>query len=165
MKDVKMIEFVFENCECFEVEAKYLGGVQFEDIRKSIARLASNAINKFETAYSVVLEIFSEGNVEYHPFHNENMEKTTMFDRLQCNDITQFIIHYDDDTNETYFVDYDEGDDNRLGAPNLNQKTYLSKIGNLYIVIEKDKQICDFFDKDEIDNPDHVNFLKSMILD
>ena len=164
MEDVKSIEVVFENCESFEIEAKYFGGVQFEDIRTSIARIACNAITKFQTAYSVVLEVFSEGNIDYAPFGNE--EKQKMFDRITAHhDITQFIIHYDDDITETYFVDYDEDGDTSLGAPNKNQQTYLSALGNLYIVIEKDKNLFDFFDKNEIDSHDHVDFLKSMILD
>lgn len=164
MKDVKCIEFVFENCESFEIEAKYFGGVQFEEIKTSIARIACNSIVKFQTAYSVVLEIFKEANIDYKPFGS--LEQQKMFDRITgWNDITQFIIHYTDNTEEAYFVDYDDGDDDSLGAPNKNQKTYISVPGNLYIVIEKDKELFDFFVKEEIDNSECIDCMKSMIID
>lgn len=162
MKDIKSIEFVFENCEAFEVEAKYFAGFQLEDIRTSIARIACNAISKFQTAYSVVIELFKEANVQYDGFG----ERAYKFNRIvEHHDITSLVIHYSDDTTESYFVDYDEGGKDGLGAPNINQKTYISKLGNLYIVIENGKKIFDFFDKDEINDDDNMDFMKSMILE
>jgi hypothetical protein len=162
MKHVRSIEFVFENCEYFEIESKYFGGVQFEDIRCSIARIACNSISKLYTVYSVVLEIFASANIDYSPFGSTS-ETQKKFDRIMnWNDITSFIIKYDDNSEEDYYVDYDDKNDS-LGAENKNQKVYLSKQGNLYIVIEKNKDVLDFFDKEEIDDKEVVDAFERMI--
>ena len=153
MRNVKSIEFVFENCECLEIEAKYFGGVHLEDIRTSIARIACNSIAKMQTVHSAVFEIFSEANVEYAPFGNQS-DKMVKFDRLAAwDDITQIVVHYEDNQEEVYYVDYDDDGNDGLGAPNKNQKSCISALGNLYLVIEKDKTIGDYFDEDEMDNP------------
>ena len=105
MRNVKSIEFVFENCECLEIEAKYFGGVHLEDIRTSIARIACNSIAKMQTVHSAVFEIFSEGNTEYAPFCNQS-DKMVKFDRLAAwDDITQIIVHYEDNQEEVPYRD------------------------------------------------------------
>lgn len=165
MRNVKSIEFVFENCECLEIESKYFGGVHLEDIRTSIARIACNSIAKMQTVHIAVFEIFSEANTEYAPFGNQS-DKLLKFDRIAAlDDITQIIVHYEDNQEEVYYVDYDDDGNDGLGAPNKNQKSCISALGNLYLVIEKDKNIGDYFDKDEIDNEEEIDDIKSMILD
>lgn len=165
MRNVKIIEFVFENCECLEIEAKYFGGVHLDDIRTSIARIACNSIAKMQTVHSAVFEIFSEANTEYAPFGSQS-DKMVKFDRLVAwDDITQIIVHYEDNQEEVYYVDYDDDGNDGLGAPNKNQKSCISALGNLYLVIEKDKNIGDYFDENDIDNEEEVDAMKSMILD
>ena len=165
MKNVKSIEFVFENCECLEIEAKYFGVVYLENIQTSIVRIACNSIAKMQTIHSAVFEIFSEANIEYAPFGSQS-DKMVKFDRLVAwDDITQIIMHYEDNQEEVYYVDYDDNGNDGLGAPNKNQKSCISALGNLYLVIEKDKNIGDYFDKDEIDNEEEIDDMKSMILD
>ena len=158
MKDVKSIEFVFENCDNFEIEAKHFASFQLEEIKSSVFRVACNAISKFQTAYSVVMEIFSDANVDYSEFGQfENKKK---FDRiLAFDDITYINLKYSDDTEESFFVDYNGEETNE------NQKSYLSSLGHLYIVIENGKDIWDFFDKEEIENKDHMDNFRNMIID
>ena len=158
MRNVKSIEFVFENCECLEIEAKYFGGVHLEDIKTSIARIACNSIAKMQTVHSAVFEIFSEANTEYAPFGNQS-DKMVKFDRIAAwDDITQIIVHYEDDQEEVYYVDYDDDGNDGLGAPNKNQKSCISALGNLYLVIEKDKNIGDYFDEKEMENIPEFDF-------
>lgn len=164
MNTVTTIEFVFENCECFEIESKHFGMFQMSNIQTKIMRIACNAINKFQTAHSIALEIFSEANIDYNPFGSVEVNKK--FDRLLAwRDITSIILHYDDNSEESYYVDYNEEYEGALGAENLNQHTYKSKLGNLYIVIEKDKNIDDYFDSQEIESEESMNFSKTMICD
>ena len=88
------------------------------------------------------------------------------FDRIVAwDDITQIIVHYEDNQEEVYYVDYDDDGNDGLGAPNKNQKSFISALGNLYLVIEKDKNISDYFDEEAIDNEEEVDIMKSMILD
>lgn len=158
MKRIKSIRFVFENCECFSIDAKYLGEFELSDIHKCIHRIAANCIAKMDCANTVAIEIFSEGNKEYSPFDVIRDEDETLFDRLNMyHDITSIDIIYDDDTSEMYYVDY-EGDET-----NEYQKNYMNNFGDMYIVISKDKGIFDFFDEDEINDEEIISFAKDMI--
>ena len=104
MKDVKSIEFGFENCECFTIDAKYFGTLELMDFETQIRRNACNSISKTNFVSTVAMEIFSEGNGDYHPFGIEN-ETMKFFDRLQeYNDIVDLTITYSDDTIESYYV-------------------------------------------------------------
>ena len=165
MTDVKSIEFGFENCECFTIDAKYFGTLELMDFQTQIRRNACNSISKTNFVNTVAMEIFSEGNGDYHPFGIEN-EAMKFFDRLQeYNDIVDLTITYSDDTVESYYVDYDEGEDDSLGAPNINQHSYMNKFGDLYIVISKDKNIFDFFDEEMINDEKLMQIEKTMVLD
>lgn len=159
MKSVKSVEFVFENCECFSIDAKYFGTLKLSDFHLCIQRIAANAIVKMNCVGTVAMEIFSDGNKKYSPFGFED-KTDKCFDRLsKYNDITSIIIVYDDDTTEEYYVDY-KGDE-----INEYQTNYMNKFGDFYIVISKDKNIFDFFDEDEINDEDIVSIYKDFILD
>ena len=124
--EVKSIELVFENCEGLEIPKNRLGTVLIDNIGTHIKRVACNYISKSTSADLVFLEIFN------------CKSKDKALNRItQWNDITQIIMHYEDDSEETYFVDYVEpdGQENTVGAPNINQTTIVSTLGNIYILI------------------------------
>lgn len=153
MRLVKSIDLVFENCEVISFDLKVLGAFLIDDIHPNIRNLGCNAIGKMLCADTVVLEIFKEGNAEYHPFQ----ESTHKFDRiLNSKDITQITVKYQDGE-EDYWVQY------KGVYSNEYQKNYLSKQGNLYIVIGKGKKLHQFFDKNMIDGEDAVIRAKFMM--
>ena len=160
MKHIKSIEFVLENCEGFNIDANYFGAFLIDDIRYSIQRIACNSIVKMAIADTIVIELFSEGDREYRPFGV--LEKTTtLFERLQkYNDITQIIVHYEDQTEEAYFTDWAEGDD----YENKNQSVCKSDLGNLYIVINEEKDFSTFFDTEYMNDKDYIDFTKDVII-
>lgn len=162
MDSVKSIGFGFENCEYFNIDAKYFGTLELTDFRIDIQRLACNAILKMDCVDTVVMEIFSEGDDEYSSYG----EDMTKFKRLNMyNDITSIAVVYDDNSEEEYYVNYKEEIEDQLGSPNVYQTTYMSKLGNLYIVISKDKGIFDYFNEEEINDKESIEFSKLMILD
>jgi hypothetical protein len=115
------------------------------------------------TAHTIALEIFSEANVEYNPFGS--LETNKKFDRITSwRDITSIILYYDDVKEESYYVDYIDEHEGALGTENVNQKSYINSLGNLYLVIASDKNIADFFDTDEIECKDSLDFSKTMIM-
>lgn len=159
MKHIKSIEFVLENCESFSIDANYFGAFLIDDIRYSIQRIASNSIVKMAIADTIVIELFSEGDREYRPFGA--LEKITIFERLQgYNDITQVVIHYEDQTEETYFANWAEDDD----CENKNQSVCKSDLGNLYIVISEEKDFSAFFDTEYMNDKDYIDFTKDVII-
>ena len=161
MKEVKSIELGFENCEIIEFPKNVLGDVIFDNFSFQVKRVASNSISKSNFVDTVVLEIFKEGDVDYAPFGFED-DKISKFKRVMAyRDITSVTIKYEDDSEEFYWVDYHTINDN-LGEESDYQKSYISDLGNLYVVIDKEKDIEDFFDKEEINDEDVISFRKEM---
>ena len=44
------IEFIFENCDSIKIEGKYIGYFLVDDLKTSIKRIASNSIEKMDSA-------------------------------------------------------------------------------------------------------------------
>lgn len=159
MKSVKTVEIVLENCEEIRLPIYVFGEFSFESFKESISRIANNAICKTVTANEIAIEIFSEAN----NFKEASIlwDKCNIIERLyKYNDITQFNFIYEDGTEECILVDYYSSTD-ALGAPNINQTSFLSDLGNLYIVISKNKTVHEVFGK-EINDSDLLNFKKRM---
>ena len=70
MDSVKSIGFGFENCEYFNIDAKYFGTLELTDFRIDIQRVACNAILKMNCVDTVIMEIFSEGDNKYSSYNN-----------------------------------------------------------------------------------------------
>lgn len=161
MKYVKSIGFGFENCEYFSIDEKYFGTLELTDFNACIQRIACNAVVKMECVDTVVMEIFSEGDDKYSSYG----EDMTKFKRLNMyNDITSISVVYNDNSEEEYYVNYKEEVEDQLGSPNIYQSNYISNLGNLYIVISKDKGIFDYFHEEEINDKENIEFSKSIIL-
>lgn len=153
MVEIKSITLGLENCEDLVLKKSVLGRFVIKDIDTKIA----DTVGKYSTAKTVAIEIFSEGNAEYESFGSH---KETIFNRLQSfRDICSIDIQYKDGTKDSYSVDYNE---DKFSEENLNEKVYLSKAGNLYIVIAKDKEVEDFFEIKEIDDINEMAKFKSM---
>lgn len=162
MDSVKSIGFGFENCEYFNIDAKYFGTLELTDFRIDIQRVACNAILKMNCVDTVIMEIFSEGDNKYSSYG----EDMTKFKRLNMyNDITSITVAYDNNSEEEYYVNYKDEVEGQLGSPNVYQTTYMSKLGNIYIVISKDKGVFDCFNEEEINDKESIEFSKLMILD
>lgn len=164
---LKYIEFVFENCDCIKIEGKYIGDFLVDNLSTSVKRIACNSIDKVKIANTIVIEIHKDANKGRYQFDQEDIDdfQQMIFDRLtKYNDITsiQFeleetyieegqapcIEHYD------YYVDW-TGDSEYT---NEAQKTYLSKMGNLYLVIADGKKMEDFFDLEKIEDDEYMDF-------
>ena len=165
---LKRITFVLENCDCITIDGKYIGDFLVEDIRTSIQRIACNAINKMDVAHTFAIEIHKDANKVRHLFGCEE-DKELTFDRFTSyNDITQIELELTNDYVEEgqepivehyhYYIHW-VGDDDYV---NEAQKSYISNVGNLYIVVADGKNIEDFFYKEQIDNHDHMDFVCSM---
>lgn len=173
---IKNIVFTLENCERVEFDGKYVAGFNCSDIRKSISRVACNAIIEMNTVHDFCIEIAKEANGENHPFGmlpREGERVESKFERLHNTaDITSVefdlyevgengeeinIKHYD------YFVDWCGEDE----YTNAAQKSYISSLGNLYIVINSrimtnPEIFNEYFDLDEIEDAETVQFIYEM---
>lgn len=164
---LKYIEFVFENVDSIKIEGKYIGNFLVADLETSIKRIACNSIDKIDVANTVAIEIHKDANKERYQFDQTHIEdfKQMSFDRIKnCDDITSIQFELEEDYVEEgqvpcvehydYYVNW-TGDSEYA---NEAQKTYLSKDGNLYIVIADGKKLDDFFDLEEIEDKEYMDF-------
>lgn len=133
MKTVREIELVFENCDSMTIPEKHIGFFEIDDIRTRVRRIAVNAIAKMELVGKVVIEILPEGNTDHFELGVEDdpVYRMKKFERVRHNDITSIEIHYDDDSTETYYPEF-EGT-----YVNEWQTTFCSKTQSLYVLIGK----------------------------
>lgn len=149
MSEVKVVSvsLVFENCESVSFKPVAIGQFEMDGFHKKIVRQAANAVSKCEFVDNVFLELYLNKGVLADLFN-----VSTISARLQCNDITQVHLIYEDGHEEVYFVDYKEGEhaSDVLGAPNLCQEVYLNG-DTAYICISEQHQIADYVDLDELE--------------
>lgn len=154
MNYIQSVTLTLENCETFTLPINVFGTFYIGHIYTSIRRTAMNMIAKFDRANEVVMEIFfpeAEERATKEFFFSGDYP--TILERLKAHrDITSITLTDKDGTRTTYEVDYKDEVEGQLGANNLNQKTYLSACGNLYIVIGENRHISDYFNEDIINN-------------
>ena len=164
---LKYIKFVFENCDSIKIEGKYIGDFLVDNLKTSIKRIACNSIDKIDIAKTVVIEVHRTANQERYQFEQDYIKdfKQMTFDRFkEYRDITSIQFELEENYVEEgqvprkeyydYYIDW-TGDSE---YKNESQKTYLSKKGNLYIVIADGSDIEEFFDLEEIEDEDYMDF-------
>lgn len=164
MEIIKSVTIEFENCECITLPITVFGECHLDNISISIDRIAMNAICKSVFAREIALEIFFP-EAENKCIANElfGQKYTTIFQRFTSyRDITHIILTYHDDSKETFMVDYEDEIEGQLGSDNKNQKNYISECGNLYIVIDANKEINDFFNMEFINNRENMELTKDL---
>jgi hypothetical protein len=151
MKEVISINIILENCENISVAADYIGELYVGEITEEIARIACNAICKIKTADVVAIELLNEFDAApYYAFGVAEYKSERKDRLLNCRDITAIDFIYDDGTSEMYYVDYKEEVEGALGAENLNQESFLSKDGNVCIVITANEEVRKSFKEEMI---------------
>lgn len=168
---LKNITLVFENCDSITIDGKYVGEFLVDDIHTSIERIACNAIERIDSADTFAIEIHKDANKERFQFDQTDYEdfKQMAFDRLSAyNDITSIQIDLIEDYVEEGQVPREEHYDyyvkwtGESDYTNESQVNYMSECGNFYIVIAEGKTIEDFFDMEEINDEESMDFHFSM---
>lgn len=167
MSRLKSITFVLENCERITISGKYVGYFLVDDIKTSFLRMAANWIDKQEIAKTFVIEIHKDANKHNYDSFGFVHSNTTVFDRLnKYADITHicFVLEKESVDNvenevaheETYCYSVDWISEEPFYI-NKAQKNYISKCGNMYIVIAEDAEIGDYFDLEEINDQEAMD--------
>lgn len=169
MSRLKSITFVLESCERITISGKYVGWFLVDDIKTSFSRMATNWVGKQDVTKTFAIEIHKGANIERYPFDNmASAIKTTVFNRLtQYPDITHigFVLEeesLDSDGNEIvreeeYYYSVEWVSTEQRFDINKAQKNYISKCGNMYIVIAEDAEIGDYFDLEEINDQEAMD--------
>ena len=162
MRCIEKIDILFAVCDVFSFEADYIGSCYIGKFRREIVRDADNTISELNYADSVAFEIFSEADKTYVPAFSD--EPRTFFERIQEHkDIERIVLYFDDGTSQSYEVDYDACA-HTIGSDNRNEKVYISGLGNLYVVIERGKEISDHFNLTTVNDETFMEYRKRAIL-
>ena len=162
---LKQITFHFENLESITIDGKYVGYFLVDELSTYFARTACNSFDKMDVANVFAIEIHKDANKEYYAFGQMDCEdcKCMTFDRVtgynditsiqfemvrECSEYTSVAEKYD------YLVHW-AGDSDFINEAQIN---YISQDGHLYIVIAEGKTIEDFFDKEDIDDSEYMDF-------
>lgn len=161
---LKYITFTLENCDQITIDGKYIGDFYVGDIKSEIKRIACNSIMKMDIMKEFAIEIHKNANKEHYALGLEECKHTVFEILASYNDITSIEFELEEQYVEDgkipkfehyeYFVNW-TGDSDFV---NDSQKSYISKPGHLYIVIDKNSKIEDYFDKEEIDDEETMRF-------
>lgn len=138
-KQVEKIEIIFKNCESLIIPIERIGHFVIDDIHEYRTRTSVSSVHKRNVANTVFIEIF-------------NRKRTKKLYRInEHKDITQIWITLDDLSEKGYFVNYrePEGHENALGAPNINQTTYITDKSDILLTIANGRDWHDFITLDE----------------
>ena len=170
MMKLKYITFIFENCDSITIEGKYIGCFLVDDLRTRFERMACNSIDKIEVAHTFAIEIHSDANKERYAFEQTHIDgfRQMTFDRLnEYHDITAIEFELEEkiwDKNDNlkevkkesyYYLIHWTGDNEYVNASQVN---YTSDCEHLYIVVAENKGIKDFFDLEEINDEEAMDF-------
>ena len=78
---------------------------------------------------------------------------------MQCNDIVSIDVYFKDKKQPKEIYMPWDGDDNQ---DNEYQKTYMNQFGDLYIVVDREADIKDFFDLETIEDKECRDVLWDM---
>lgn len=142
MKDIKAIEFLFENWECVTIEAPYIGDVLIEGIETRARRVAVNCIGESTSCKRFEVAISKEANVKIESFG----EKIYKLSRINdWDDVTGIFLKYEDGSEKEILVPWIGEDD----CNNEAQSSFIDKYGNLYLAINEECQnVLDIYTDD-----------------
>lgn len=142
---IKELVIVLENCEVVYVPNQNIGVLEINDIKTGVFKYNSNAVTKDLSSDEVYIEVINPNSFKISSFSYDEKEETpTCLERiLKFPDITAITLEYDNNTNETISVLWNEEDEYN----NKYQKAVVSKNGNLHILIS-DKELKEYLDED-----------------
>ena len=163
-EQISKVELVLENCESVAIDGKYIGDLRIEDIKRSISRIACNAIfdmsscDHFSMSINRKAEDDKNASDGLFDAFGDEVNHCSPFTRInKWQDITSVYIHFTDSRVEQFYVKWSDDEYN-----NHYQKSHINKFGDLFIVINKDIELGNVFDLDEIDDQEHMDFIWSM---
>ena len=158
MKHVHSIDIVFENCERITLDAGDIGFIAIGAVKPFIKRVGCNSILEMNIVEEVAFELFSSCISRlYNPFGLSNQYKIIRERLLEHNDITQLVIHYEDNSSAEFYVNWN-GD-----MENNYQKSIVGKNGNFYLVISEYKNIIDYFPSEITDDVEKATVVSAII--
>ena len=157
MKEVTMVEFVFDANFHIQIPSRYIGHLEIKDVCEVTKRYAINCVATVKQAKSATFVIFREADREV-----DVPDACTIFGRFQrARDLTYIILHYDDESSEKIYMDWKCETYNYL--ENMYQRQFVSRLGDLYIAIGEHASLQDVHKTFPVSERD-INNLREMVL-
>lgn len=150
-KEFATLHIVYENCDVSIIPYDKIRFFFFDGVHRCVRLLNWNVLDKFEYQCNDIdsSEYFKNGTIILKreagaiptEFSKSHMTQVNTADRILGGDITQ--LHFYDDEGElieSLIVDYQD-EDERLGAPNVNQEVQSYADGDIHISIKEPKQV------------------------
>lgn len=162
MKDIKLVELVFENCEVLNVPIEFIGLLEINGIRTKRSMLKNRSEGKFtETTFIDNFAMAINRKLNDSKEHFETTWSTeyplTRIDAF--NDITGINIFFTDETSEEYYPTW--VDDGKDEYSNTLQKSKINSHGDLFLGIDKNTQEQPYFTDDVIE---YDRFLSDVLM-
>lgn len=150
MARVTSLTLMFKNCESIELPLKYIGHIFIGDIKTNIERITLDNIGQRDVAREFFIEIFKEGDLPFDGLYDCNV-----FERIvRYRDLNMLELKYDDGKTQYITLAY-QGTDH-----NIYQDNWISRLGNLYLVVSARKCVDDYIVDKEVNNPLEVEMRK-----
>lgn len=114
LKDIRYISFALENCEDFDIEAKYILDIWFDEIHMGVGKTQENEVydgrlvlskDCLDLLSSVAKEEYADGTKGLDVYDIDSLKLRNRL--LNCCDITQIHIYFNDGSKVWFFVPYD----------------------------------------------------------
>ncbi len=118
LKDIKYISLALENCEGFDIEAKYILDIWFDEIHMGVGYNPKNKVydgrlvlskDCLDLLSSVAYVEFVDGTTGLDVYDKDTLKLRNRL--LNCCDITQVHIYFNDGSRVWFFVPYDPLED------------------------------------------------------
>lgn len=161
-EQIDKIEIVLENCEIITIKGEYIGDLDIKDIRYSIGRIGCNYIDEAYTCEHFSMSINNDASLDdkvKFTLGDVDERRNPLERIMQCNDIVSIDVYFKDKKQPKEIYMPWDGDDNQ---DNEYQKTYMNQFGDLYIVVDREADIKDFFDLETIEDKECRDVLWDM---
>lgn len=164
--NIDKVELLLENCEVITIEGKHIGEFCIDNINHRIERVTCNSIQEIHIAKHFSISIHRDANIEKSMPIDGKMKK---FSRLHnCHDIVCVYVYLKQDwfkkqKVKCFYVDwYHDRNDSNTTWVNKNQKTHMNQFGDLFITVDRNRNIDDIFNLEQIEDEQHMSFVWKM---
>ncbi len=123
LKDIKYISFALENCEGFDIEAKHILDIWFDEIHKGVGPNKEDEVYDGRLVLSkecldmlsdIAKEKYEDGTTGLDVYDIDSLKLRNRL--LNCCDITQVHIYFNDGSRIWFFVPYDPLEEEMHGS-------------------------------------------------
>lgn len=144
MRKIVELNFHFHNGGEWKIPVSHVGDIWIRRIAKSIGRINGGDIVEIYPAQALKLELLPEADTFETTDINQGSLETGMFETIARNDDVEWLtINWDNNEKENIWFPYEPETEDGIG--NIHMSTKIGENGHLYIVIDPNHTVDDFY--------------------